>query len=89
MPPILSCCPRLEVEAGGMTVEVEPSCLKCVSSVAVRQMAAEEQSRKLASHMEVCMKRSVSLNSFMQKEMHPLTFRPHSGQSWNFVLSCM
>jgi hypothetical protein len=46
----------LVAEAGGMTVEAEPSCLKYVSSVAVRQIAAEEQSGKMASDVEVRMK---------------------------------
>jgi hypothetical protein len=57
MPPILSCCPTtLEAEARDMTVNAEPSCLKYVSSVAVWQIAAEEQSRKMAFDMEVRMK---------------------------------
>jgi hypothetical protein len=36
-----------------MAVEVEPSRQQLVSFVAVRQMAAEQQSGKMASDMEV------------------------------------
>jgi hypothetical protein len=55
-----------------MTVEVEPSCLKCVSSVAVQQMAAEEQSRKMASHMEVCMKQRCVTEFLHAEENAPI-----------------
>jgi hypothetical protein len=54
MPHILLCWKTtLEEDVGGMTVEVEPSCQQFVSFVAVRQIAAEEQSDRMASDMEV------------------------------------
>jgi hypothetical protein len=46
----------LEGDAGGMTVEVEPSRKQFVSFVAVRQIAAEEQSVKMASDAELSTK---------------------------------
>ena len=41
--------------------------------VAMRQMAAEGQSDKMASDMELRMKQSMSLNYSMGKKWHPLT----------------
>jgi hypothetical protein len=44
MPPISLCWPTaLESDAGGVTVEVEPSLQWLVNFVVVLQMAAEEQ----------------------------------------------
>jgi hypothetical protein len=43
----------LVVDVGSMAVEVEPSCEHFVSFVAMWQIAAEEQSSKMVSDMEV------------------------------------
>jgi hypothetical protein len=57
MPPILLYWPlTLEADASGMAVEVETSNQQFVSFVAVRKTPAEEQSGKMASDMEKCMK---------------------------------
>ena len=45
-----------EVDVCGMPVEVEPSYQYPLHFVAVGQMAIEEQSDKIVSDMEVCMK---------------------------------
>ena len=45
-----------EVDVCGMPVEVEPSSQYPLHFVAVGQMAIEEQSDKIVSDMEVCMK---------------------------------
>jgi hypothetical protein len=51
---MLLCWPTAsEVDADGIEVEVEPTHQQFGSSVAVRQIAAEEQSDKMASDMEV------------------------------------
>jgi hypothetical protein len=46
----------LRVGAGGIAVEVESSSQYFVSFVAMQQIAAEEQSGKMESDMEVCTK---------------------------------
>ena len=54
MPPIFLCWfMTLEADVGGMTVGAEPSTDTPLRFVAVRQMAAEGQSDRMTSHMEV------------------------------------
>jgi hypothetical protein len=49
LPPILLRWPTMsEADAGGMAVEVEPSRQQVISFVAMRQIAAEGQSGKMA-----------------------------------------
>jgi hypothetical protein len=51
---MLLCWPMtLEADTGSMTVEVEPSRQTYIRFFAMRQTAAEEQSGKMASDMEV------------------------------------
>jgi hypothetical protein len=64
MPPILLCWPTTpEADVGDMAVEVEPSRQYSVILyfVAMRQVAAERQSNKMASDMEVRMKQRCDL----------------------------
>jgi len=70
MPPILLCWPMTPEADGGMAVEVEPSCQYSINFFAVQQMAAEGQSDRMVSDMEVHMKHEV--NSSMGKKLHPL-----------------
>ena len=57
MPPILLCWhTTLEADVGGMAAEVEPSHQYPITFVAVQQMAAEGQSDKMTSDMQVCLK---------------------------------
>jgi hypothetical protein len=63
-----------EANAGGITVEVEPSLQQSVSFVAARQMAAEDQFGKMASDTEMRTSRGVTFNSSMRKKtLHSLT----------------
>ena len=64
-----------EVDVGGMAVEPEPSHQCFVHFVAVRWMAAEEQSDKMIFDLEVCMKQSCVIEFLPRgKERKPLTF---------------
>jgi len=57
MPPIILCQPTTsEVDVGLIAVEVEPSHYIPLHVVAVQQMAAEGQSDKMITEMEVHMK---------------------------------
>ena len=76
MPPILFCCSTTTEADGGMAVEVEPSHNILLHSVAVQQMAAEGQSDKMASDMEMQMKQRCGvefLRAEKKKIIHLLT----------------
>ena len=81
MPPILLCWPTVsEVKDGGMAVDVEPP-TNIPLHVAVWQMAAEGQSDKVITDMEVCMKRKRG-TEFLPVEKYPLTF---INACWTFM----
>jgi len=63
----------LEVDVGGKAVEVEPSCQYSLPCVVVWQMAAEGQSDRMASDMEVHMKQRY-VTEFLHEELHLLGF---------------
>ena len=60
-----------EADVGGMVVEVEPSVSIPLHFVAVWQMAAEEQSDKMASDMEVHMKQRCVIEFLHAEKMAP------------------
>jgi hypothetical protein len=64
----------LEADAGGTAVQVEPSRQQLVSFIAVRQIAAEEQSGKFASDMEVRTKQICVMEFLHAEKLRPLTF---------------
>ena len=56
-PSILLCWPMTsEADTGGMVVVLDPSHQYCLTFWCAQQMAAEGQSDKMTSDMEVCMK---------------------------------
>ena len=85
MPSILLCWPAVsEVDVGGMAAEVEPPHKHSVT--AMWQMAAEEQSDKMASDMEVHMKQKY-MAEFLhteKKHQHPMTL---INTCWTFMES--
>ena len=63
-----------EADGDGTAVEVEPFHQYPITFFfSIQQTAAEEQSDKMASDMEGCMKQR-SGNAFMWKKMHSLTY---------------
>lgn len=62
MSPILSYLPRkLDMDVGGMSIEVEPFTKFLLNFVAMKQMATERQSDKVVSDVEVCMEKVCNL----------------------------
>ena len=74
MSPILICwLMTSKADVGGMAVEAEPSNTP-LTFVSVGQMAAEEQSEKMVSEMEPCMKQRCGTKLLHAEKMHPLMF---------------
>jgi hypothetical protein len=73
MPPILLCWPTtLEPDAGGLAIEIEHSHRYFISFVAVRQIAAEEPSGKMAPDMKVHTRQKSATEFLHREEIAPV-----------------
>ena len=78
--PILLCWfTTSELDVGGVAVEVEPSHQYSLAAVAMRQMAAEGQSDKMASDGEVRMKQMCVTGFSCEEKIAPIDIHPCCG----------
>jgi len=61
-----------EADVGGMAVEVETSCQYSITFCCC--VAAEEQSNRMVSDIEVSMKQRCVIEFFYAEKWHPVTF---------------